>query len=288
MRTVLIGANGQLGTDLRRRLPDDVVALDWPEFDVQRAEQVRAVLDEQRPELVINCAAQTNVDLCEEEPAATLAVNALGAMHVARCAEKVGAAVAFVSTDYVFGSAGNRPVAYVEGDPPGPINVYGVSKLAGEYLTLAYNSPSLVVRTSGLYGHAGARGKGGNFVETMLRLAREGKPIRVVDDQRFSPTSTIECAAKLYALSDRAACGVYHVAAPDNCTWFEFARAIFEHQRLDVDLKPIPSTESPARARRPAMSALGSTRLEEAEVSPCRPWREMLHEYLEARAARGS
>ncbi|MBU0617823.1 MAG: sugar nucleotide-binding protein, partial [Planctomycetes bacterium] len=132
MRTVLIGANGQLGTDLQRVLAGDIVALDWPEFDIRREEQVRDVLQDHRPDVVINCAAQTNVDLCEDEPAAAFAVNALGALHAARCAEQVGAAVAQVSTDYVFGAAVARPQAYTEEDVPGPINVYGASKLAGE------------------------------------------------------------------------------------------------------------------------------------------------------------
>lgn len=284
VRIILIGANGQLGTDLRRQLPGEVVGLDWPQFDVRSEEQVQTAMQDHRPDLVINCAAQTNVDLCEDESAEAFAINALGAMHVARWAENVGAAVMFISTDYVFGAAEPRAEPYTEEDLPGPVNVYGAGKLAGEQLTLAYNSHALVVRTSGLYGHAGARGKGGNFVETMLRLAHEGKPIKVVHDQRLTPTATMDLATRLAALSETNTLGVLHIAARDSCTWFEFAQTIFEHKQLDVDLQPINSAEFPTRARRPAMSALASVRLEQAGITPCRSWREMLHEYLYARA----
>ena len=284
MRVLLIGANGQLGTDIRRQLPGEVVGLDWPQFDVRHEEQVRAAMQDHHPDLVINCAAQTNVDLCEDESVEAFAINALGAMHVARWAETVGAAVMFISTDYVFGAAELRAEPYTEEDLPGPVNVYGASKLAGEQLTRVYNSHPLVIRTSGLYGHAGARGKGGNFVETMLRLASEGKPIKVVNDQRLTPTSTVELAARLIALSKTNTLGVLHIAARDSCTWFDFAQAIFEHEQLDADLQPISSAEFPTRARRPAMSALTSVRLEQAGIAPCRSWREMLHEYLYTRA----
>ena len=284
MRTVLIGARGQLGTELRALLPPDTLALDLPEFDVQREAEVRAALQAHGAELVINCAAQTNVDLCENEPEAAFAINALGARTVARCAAELGAAVIYISTDYVFGADTERSAAYAEHDVPGPINVYGASKWAGEALTLACNRQALVVRTCGLYGRAGARGKGGNFVETMLRLAGAGQPVRVVNDQRVSPTAAAELAVRLCALVAKRVDGVYHVAAPDSCTWFEFAQAIFAHEKVDADLRPVNSAEYPVRARRPAFSALCTLRLERAGVPPCRPWREMLDEYLCQRA----
>jgi dTDP-4-dehydrorhamnose reductase len=243
---------------------------------------------------VVNCAGLTNVDWCEDHLAEAFAVNATGAAHVARAAEAVGAAVVYISSDYVFGAAGPRDEPYSEDDRPGPVNGYGVSKLAGEHLTQAYNARALVVRTCGLYGHAGARGKAGtergrgsgNFVETLLRLAGERTTIRVVDDQCVSPTSTAACAARLAALIERRACGLYHVAAPDCCTWYELAQALFAHEGRDVDLRPISSAEYAARARRPAWSALRSVRLERAGVPLCPPWQAMLHEYLRTRAAR--
>jgi len=287
VRTLLIGANGQLGTDLRRVLRGDWVGLDWPEFDVRDEAQVRAAIREHTLDVIINCAAQTNVDQCEEEPAEAFSVNAVGARHVAEYARDAGAAVVYISTDYVFGAAGDRVLAYNEDDPPGPISVYGASKLAGEHLTLAGNPRALVVRTCGLYGHAGARGKGGNFVNTMLRLAHEGKQIRVVNDQRLSPTSTAECAVKIIELIERAAVGIYHVAAADHCTWHEFAAAIFAEAGLAIEVQAITSAEYPQRARRPAMSALRSSRLDGIGVAPCRPWRAMLRDYLHTRELAG-
>lgn len=283
MRFLLIGGRGQLGRDLQALLPDDVVALDLPEFDVTSGDQVEAALQTLRPDWVINCAAQTNVDGCETAAQEAFAVNALGALHVARSAAAVEAAVVFISTDYVF--RGPHLLGYAESDRPAPANVYGVTKLAGEQFTLAYNPRALVVRTSGLYGHAGARGKGGNFVETMLRLGREQRPIRVVSDQVLSPTSTVECAAKVVELCARNARGLVHVAAADACSWYEFARTIFEESGLAVNLAPIPSSEYPTPARRPAMSALRSERLAGLGVASCRTWREMLTEYLETRPA---
>lgn len=283
MRTVLIGASGQLGTDLLVRLPGEVVPLDLPEFDVTHEDQVRDALRRCRPAWVINCAAMTNVDACERAPAGCFAVNAVGALTAARCAAEVGAALVYISTDYVFGAAGARRDSYYEDDVPGPVNTYGVSKLAGEHLSLAHCAPTLIVRTCGLYGHAGARGKGGNFVETMLRLARGGRPVRVVDDQRLSPTATADCAAKVAELLSADARGVVHVAARDTCTWFELAREVFALAGLDADLKPISSAEYGAAARRPAFSALGSRRLAALGLAACRGWREMLADYLAVR-----
>jgi len=280
MRIALLGARGQLGTDLRPILPGPVLALDWPELDITSADQVRTALRGFGPDVVINCAAQTNVDQCEDEPEAAFRVNALGAMHVAQAAAQLEARVVYISTDYVFGLAGVRRRPYTEDDPPGPLNMYGTTKLAGEYLTRAASPRALIVRTCGLFGHAGARGKGGNFVETMRRLGRQGRPVRVVDDQRVSPTSTVALAAKLLELIERGVSGLFHVTAVDSCTWYEFARAIFEEEGLDVELQPIPTSAYPLRAVRPALSALASTRLELAGLAPCVSWREMLHAYL--------
>lgn len=285
---LLIGGAGQLGHDLRRLAPDAFVSLDLPELDITSADQVAAAMQTHRPGVVINCAAQTNVDGCETAPADAFAINALGAWHVARSAAEVGARVIYISTDYVYGAAGKMLLSYAESDPPGPVNVYGASKLAGEHLTLAYNPRSLVVRTCGLYGHAGARGKGGNFVETMLRLAGEGRSVRVVNDQILAPTSTVECAHKLLELAEHDVAGVVHIAATDSCSWYEFAREIFARLPHDVDLAPIPSSEYPTPARRPEYSALRSERLAPLGIAPCRTWRTMLHEYLETRPTTAS
>jgi len=286
MKTAVIGAQGQLGSDLCARLAGDVIGLDLPEFDVQQPDRVQAVLGEVLPDVVINCAALTNVDACEDHIDEALAVNALGAAHVAQAAERVGAALLYISTDYVFGQDTCRRQPYTEDDAPGPVNVYGASKLAGEHLTAVASTRWTIVRTCGLYGLAGAAGKGGNFVETMLRLAGEGKPLRVVSDQRVSPTSTWELAGKIAELIQVGPCGLLHVAAPDNCSWHEFAQAILDRERPGVSVEAVRSDQYKTRAKRPAQSALAGSRLAEVGIEPCRPWPEMLHEYLDARRRR--
>lgn len=284
MKFLVIGSRGQLGTDLLDVLPPDTVGVDYPELDVRQPGAVRALLQRERPGWVINCAAQTHVDRCEQEPVEAFQVNALGALHVAHAAAEVGARVLFISTDYVFGGDLERLAPYTELDRPAPLGVYAASKLAGEQLTLANQPRGLVVRTAGLYGHAGARGKGGNFVETMLRLGAAGQPVRVVHDQRLCPTSSRAFAERLVAVLAADVAGILHVAAPDSCTWYEFARAIFELAGLRVDLQPIPSSAYPTPARRPSFSALTSIRADHYGLAPCPPWRGMLRDYLVERA----
>jgi len=192
-RTVLIGANGQLGTDLAAVLAGpDLVALTRRDLDVTDPAAVERVLVALAPAVVVNTAAFHRVDDIEADPHLALAVNGAAVHHLARRCARQGARLVHFSTDYVFGGAGDGPFA--EDAPPAPVNAYGVSKLAGEQLVRNADPRHLVVRTSGLYGVAGAGGKGGNFVETMLRLAREGKPIRVVDDQVLGPTYTADLA----------------------------------------------------------------------------------------------
>jgi dTDP-4-dehydrorhamnose reductase len=288
MRIVVIGAAGQLGTDLMALLGDEASGIDYPDLDVREPEQVQVLLRERRPDWVINCAAMTNVDGCESAGIDAFAINAVGAQHVAAAAAEVGAAVACISTDFVFGAIKDRQGPYVESDAPGPVSVYGTSKLAGEYLTLQSNPESLILRTCGLYGHAGARGKGGNFVETMLRLAGERDQLRVVADQRLAPTSTVACAQRVVDLLHANARGVFHVTARDHCTWFDFASAIFEEAGVAVDVQAIPTTEYPTPAQRPLMSALTSERLAEVGLEPLPTWRAMLREYLAARGTNRS
>lgn len=287
MRVVIIGARGQLGSDLCRRLRGQVIGLGSQEVDVRGAASVELALRRRQPDAVINCAALTNVDMCEERPEEAFAVNASGAGHVARVAKQVGAAVVYVSTDYVFGADEPRSEPYTEEDLPGPINVYGASKLAGEHLTRAYNERSYIVRTCGLYGVAGSRIKGGNFVETMLRLGRQQKHVQVACDQRVSPTSTWEVAGKIASLIETGAYGLYHVAAADSCSWCEFAEAIFTQTGMAVTVQPVGLASFARQARRPVMSALRSERLERVGLEPCRTWRAMLREYLESREACG-
>lgn len=190
----------------------------------------------------------------------------------------------YVSTDYVFD--GTKPEPYTEDDRPNPVNVYGASKLAGEHLVLQTCPDALVVRVASLFGGWGARGKGTNFVLTVLDRAHRGESLRVVDDVRMSPTYTVDAARAVVELLRRGATGIYHVVNEGSCTWYEFARTAVRMSGLDVPVEPVPSTAYPTKARRPPNSALSTERLARVGIR-LRHWREALAAYLEELAGRG-
>ncbi len=282
MRVAVLGATGQLGTDvvgtLRATDSYEVVPLGHEEVECSDAESVEAVLGNIRPDVVINCAAFVRVDECEQRPEQAFRVNAVGAFNVARTAARMGARCVYVSTDYVFDGEKGEP--YTEDDAPGPINVYGASKLAGEYLVRQSCPDWMIVRLASLYGKSGARGKGGNFVETVLRKARAGDPLRVVIDIRMSPTYTIDAARTLEELLVSGARGVFHTANEGLCTWYEFACKAIELAGIEARVEPISASEYPTLARRPANSALRSDRLEKFIGDTPRPWEQALKSYL--------
>jgi dTDP-4-dehydrorhamnose reductase len=214
----------------------------------------------------------------------SFAVNAEAPGRLARLAVELDFTLIHFSTDYVFDGRANE--AYRETDLPGPQSAYGTSKLAGECLVRAYAPRHYVIRTTGLYGVAGASGKGGNFVETMIRLGKAGKPIRVVADQVMTPTATADLAGAMAALlrhDGEVAHGLYHVTSAGRCSWYEFARTIFELCGMTVDLTPTTSAEFGARAARPAFSVLDHARWKAAGLAELRPWREALADYLRAK-----
>jgi dTDP-4-dehydrorhamnose reductase len=255
-----------LGQDVVRAAGERAVALTRAELDVTDRAAVRDALG---GATVVNCAAYTDVDGAEAESEAAHAVNADGARNVAEAAERV----LYVSTDYVF--AGVKAEPYVESDPTGPLQEYGHSKLAGERATAEANDDHLVVRSSWLFGAGGK-----NFVETMLTLGRERDELLVVDDQVGSPTFTGHLAEALVALAAGDERGVLHVAGSGSCSWFDFARAIFERSGADAGVRPCTSEEFPRPARRPANSALVSER-----GAPALPaWQDGLDAYLGVRA----
>jgi dTDP-4-dehydrorhamnose reductase len=262
----VVGAGGMLGRDVVRAAGERVVGLTRTELDVTDRAAVQEAL---RGATVVNCAAYTQVDGAESDPEAAHAVNADGARNVAEAAERV----LYVSTDYVFDGA--KPEPYVESDPTGPLQEYGHSKLAGERATAEANDNHLVVRSSWLFG-AGGR----NFVDTMLTLGRERDELLVVDDQVGSPTFTGHLAEALVALAGGSERGVLHVAGTGSCSWFDFARAIFERAGVDADVRPCATDEFPRPARRPANSVLASER--GAPVLPA--WQDGLDAYLGVRA----
>jgi dTDP-4-dehydrorhamnose reductase len=255
-----------LGQDVVRAAGDRGVGLPRAELDVTDAAAVTEAL---RGATVINCAAYTDVDGAEADTDTALAVNERGARNVAEAAARV----IYVSTDYVFD--GSKPTAYVESDPVNPLSAYGRSKLAGERATLTASPHSLIVRTSWLFG-AGGR----NFVDTMLRRGEEGAPLRVVDDQVGCPTFSAHLAEALVALAEGHEHGFLHVAGTGKCSWFGFARAIFDRAGIEADLEPCTTAEFPRPATRPANSTLVSER--GAPELPA--WQEGLDAYLGVRA----
>jgi dTDP-4-dehydrorhamnose reductase len=277
VRYAVLGAAGQLGRDLCPRLAGEVHALPRDRLDLTQPEAVQATLQGLRPDVVVNCAAYNFVDRAESEPEAAFAVNAWGVRALARACGDLGCTLVHFSTDYVFGLDEGRAVPYRETDAPGPVSVYGLSKLAGEYLVRALCPRHLVIRTCGLYGVWGSGGKGGNFVETMLRLAGQGKPLRVVADQVCTPSYTADVAAATADLVAAGRQGLCHLTNAGACSWHDFAAAIFELAGVPADLTPIRSAEYGAAARRPRYSVLAPT------GAPLRPWREALAAYLQER-----
>jgi dTDP-4-dehydrorhamnose reductase len=288
MKYAVIGAQGQLGRDLCPRLAGDVVGLGRDRAELTNASLLRRTLEELRPDVVINCAAYNFVDRAESEPEAAFASNAWGVRELARIGADLGFLLVHFSTDYVFGLDEARRSPWTENDAPGPVSVYGLSKLAGEYLVRALCPRHLVLRTCGLYGVWGTGGKGGNFVEKMLQLAGQGKPLRVVADQFCTPSYTVDVAAATAALVQLGRTGLFHVTNSGSCSWHEFARTIFELADVSANLSAIPSAEFPAAARRPRYSVLSGAALTVAGVPALRPWREALAAYLEERRRRST
>jgi dTDP-4-dehydrorhamnose reductase len=284
VRCALIGAAGQLGFDLARTfdLPGELIRLTHADLDLLDHDATARVLRELRPTHVVNTAAYNLVDRAEDDRAVASALNAEAVGALADICESVGATLAHFSTDYVFD--GRRATPYSEDDTPAPISVYGESKLAGERLALGRCRRAFVFRVCGLFGVARSIGRGGtNFVETMLRLAREGKPIRVVRDQVVGPSYTLDLAPKVWRVLARGPHGVYHLTSAGQTSWYDFAREIFRLSGLEADLTGVTAAEYGARARRPAYSVLGHGRLAALGEDDLRPWPEALAAYLRER-----
>ena len=288
MKVVLIGANGQLGSDLAKVVPargHGLVPLTHADVEVTDAKSVEAMMHRYEPEIVLNMAAFHKVDVCEEEIEKTFAVNVYGVRNLALACRAHDAVLVHMSTDYVFGGDKTRTTPYVETDTPAPINVYGVSKLAGEHFVRYLLERYFIFRVSGLYGVAGSSGKGGNFVELMLRLAHAGKDIRVVDDQRLTPTYTVDLAHQMAAVIETEYYGLYHATSQGDCTWYEFAAEIFRQSGLSPNLNRAKTGDFGEKATRPAYSVLENKALQDIGMDMMRPWQEALRDYLQERKA---
>lgn len=279
MKVAIIGANGQLGTDLVSvfRQEHEVIPLTHKDLDVTVPSTLK-ILQVLRPEVIINTAAYVRVDDAEQEPEKALLVNAVGALNVAKIARELGAINVYISSDYVFDGSKKEP--YIEEDIPNPVNVYGASKYLGEVFTRNYSSRYYIIRVASLYGKAGARGKGGNFVEFIIRKAKANEEIKVVNDMVMSPTYTKDVAVALSNfLKIQPEYGTYHMVNEGFCTWYEFAAAILKLTGLTVRLIPIKTAELGRLAKRPLFSALRNRKLEYLGIR-MRHWKEALRDYL--------
>jgi dTDP-4-dehydrorhamnose reductase len=282
MRIAVIGANGQLGHDVVRAFAeqhDEVRALTHEEIELSSLESVAACLQATRTEVVVNTAAMHNVESCEQQPGRAQEVNVVGARNLATATRDLGSLLIHVSTDYVFDGAKGTP--YVESDEARPLNVYGRTKLEGEQFVQDINPKHFVLRTAALYGNHPCRAKGGqNFVDLMLRLARERGRVRVVDNEFTSPTATADLARQIASLSRSDAYGLYHATAEGSCSWYEFAREIFRVAHVSVALEVAAPNEFPAKVPRPAYSVLENRKLKSQNLNLFRPWQDGLHAYL--------
>jgi dTDP-4-dehydrorhamnose reductase len=283
VRIAIIGAAGQLGSDLCRVLAGgDIHPLTRADFDVCDAERRAEVLDRIAPEVVINTSAYHRVDEAEGRPDLAFAVNAVAVEGLGRWCAGRDATLVHFSTDYVF--RGDVASPRRESDVAEPISVYGTSKLAGELLARLAAPRHFVIRTCGLYGRGGSAGKGGaNFVELMLRLAAAGRAIKVVRDQVMTPTYTVDLAAAVVALLETRRYGLYQITNAGECSWYEFARGVFEVAGVEADLSPTTAREYGARAARPGYSVMANEALAAAGVAALPPWREALGRYFAAR-----
>ncbi len=283
MKVAVFGSEGQLGHDVCGALSEHtIITVPHERADVTDDEAVYRIVDGIRADWVINCAAMTDVERCESDPIPAFQVNAVGARNIARACDASEARLVQISTDYVFD--GTKETPYVESDPPNPLNVYGMSKLAGEYFARNECKESYVLRTSGLYGVHECRGKGTNFVETMLRLARDCSSLRVVGDELLTPTYTVDLAEQIRVILEMSpAPAVYHATNRGSCSWFDFAQEIFHIEDVSIEIENITGEEWGSVARRPHRSTLENAELERAGLNTLPDWRDALARYLEER-----
>jgi dTDP-4-dehydrorhamnose reductase len=286
MRIVVIGSNGQLGTEAVIAFANrghDVLGLTHRDIELCDESSLRERILPLRPEVIVNTAAMHHVENCERDPHLAFAVNALACRHLAALCRELNAKLMHVSTDYVFDGAQRNP--YTENDTPLPLNVYGSSKLAGEHFVRAGTERHFVLRTSAIYGCHPCRAKGGlNFVELMLKLARERAEVRVVAAEYISPTPASELALQMAVLAETEHYGLYHATAEGHCSWHEFAAEIFALSSTKVALKTAGPHEFPAKVPRPPYSVLENANLKRLGLNVFTSWQTGLRNYLARRS----
>jgi dTDP-4-dehydrorhamnose reductase len=279
-KTLIIGSNGQLGTDLLQCFTDNVVPLTHADLEITNANDVLALMRDVRPSVVVNTAAFHNTPRCEAQPGKAYEVNAVGALNLAKACELVDAMLVHISTDYVFDGAKGSP--YVESDPVNPLSVYGLSKAAGEAAVAMYCPKHYIVRSCGLYGRVPSRAKGDNFITKICRVAKERGEVTVVDDEFVTPTWTLSLARQIRRLcdADSVRYGVVHASNGGQCSWFQFTEEIFRLTGTTAALRPVSVTASAVDIRRPRYSVLDNRVLQDTGTDVMESWQDALAGYI--------
>lgn len=276
MKVVVTGAKGQLGQDVVKQLAKDnheVIGTDRDDLDITNEKDVLAFISEIKPDVILHCAAYTNVDAAETDEETAYQINALGTEYLAKAAKANDAKMLYISTDYVFDGTATEP--YEVDQPTKPLGAYGRTKFAGEELLKKHLDRYFIVRTAWVFGVGG-----NNFVKTMIRLGEERGEVGVVHDQVGSPTYTVDLAALMLDLMVTDQFGTYHATNSGVCSWYDFAVEIYKQAGLEVKVNPLTSDEFPRPAKRPSYSVLSKKRLEEQGFTPLRDWKEALAAYL--------
>jgi len=280
MKLAVIGANGQLGTDLKEVLSEkhDVLGLTHADIEITDIDNVRNVLSSIKPAIVLNTAAYHIVPEAEKFPDKAFTINGIGALNLAKVCQDLDIKLVHYSTDYVFDGKKQKP--YTEDDRPNPLSVYANTKLSGEYFALNYSDISYVIRVSGIYGKVPCRAKGGNFITTMIKLAKEKPEVRVVDDEILTPTPTLEIAKNTAALIKTDAFGLYHMSCEGEVSWYEFAKVIWETLGLKTPLYPASVKDFPLVVKRPFYSVLENGNLNKLDINLMPKWKTALTDFL--------
>jgi len=274
MRILITGSKGQLGSQLLKLAGPQHELFGYDlDMDITRPEQITAEFLKVKPQVVIHCAAYTDVDGCEENIELAYQINTRGTENLAREAKKYGADFLFISSDYVFDGIKKTP--YLETDKPNPLSVYGDSKYQAEQLVQQITSQHYIVRTTGVYSIYGK-----NFVDTVIKAARCSSNLSMVDDQICTPTFSLDLARCIYSLIDSRLYGLYHATNSGQCSWYQFTLQIFDIMKIEVDLNPVKSSKLSRKAKRPAYSVLENANLEKNQICFMRPWQEALEDFL--------
>jgi dTDP-4-dehydrorhamnose reductase len=277
---VVIGANGQLGSELCEQFGEkhQVLGLTHSDIEITNLDGVRKVLSNMKPDVVMNTAAYHNLPDCEKNPERSFKVNAIGALNLAKVVADIGSVLVHYSTDYVFDGEKKEP--YLEKDITNPLNIYAMTKQNGEILIKNYCTRYFIIRISGLYGKTICRAKGNNFITTMQKAAKEREVVKVVNDEILTPTSVFEIAKNTARLIETEGFGLYHMTCEGQCSWFEFAGVIFKELRMTTPLISCTSDEFPTEIKRPAYSVLENHKLKSVHLNHMAHWKDALIKYL--------